>query len=471
MSERDKISLVTTCKGRLSYLRESIHTWLDLTYDNYEIVIVDYDCPDGTETFINRNKDTYLKKSKAKAIKVVKVHDKPYFNLNDARNTGIDAAEGQLVFMIDSDVHIRDKKLLTKINNHYKDGVVFFCNPAVLTTNYREGHEFYRYKYGVSIPFFAFLPCHCKDSGLTGTACFVKDIYRVCGKYDAEINKFGWGSDDIEFYLRYLNHFFYRIFLKRGTLIREDAVPAALDRAWFHIKSFEKNTFRLFENTEEEKEKNYPNPKQQSNLRNKDHIRQFFKPSEGTAGDYIARETSAPGTSVLKYRRYRKFPLPPWFDYWYRHWLGTALYNEGKLEESRHSFLEILKIENVPLYYRWHSLFFAALIRKRQNKKGWKVYYKKGMEILKKQRNKSELEKYNIASFLKSFEDYPKAEKIFKKLAGGAKETHLRAGSCFHLGEMAREQKKLHEAKTMFEKTLALNPSHKKASDYLKDLR
>lgn len=471
MSDSVKISLVTTCKGRLSYLRESIPTWLGLDYDNYEIIIVDYDCPDGTETFIKRNKDIYLKKSKANDVKVVKVFNKPYFNLNDARNTGADAAEGQLVFMIDSDVHIRDKKLLRKINKGYQSGIVFFCNPAVLTTNYREGHEFYLYKYGVTVPFHAFLPCHCKDSGLTGTACFVKDIYNACGKYDAEINKFGWGSDDIEFYLRYLNHFFYRIFLKRGKPIREDAVPAALDRAWFHIKSFEEGTFRLFENTEEEKEKNYPHPKQQSNVRNKDHIRRFFKPSEETAGNYIAGRTSSMEKSVLKYRRYRKFPLPPWFDYWYCHWLGSVLFNEGKLEESRRSFLEILKIEKVPLYYLWQSLFFAALIAKKQNKKGWKNYYKKGMELLKKQRIRSELEKYNIASFLKSFDNYPEAEKIFKKLASGAKETHLRAGACFHLGEMAREQKDLPRAKTMFEKTRALMPSHKKASDYLKDLR
>lgn len=467
MTDSVKISLVTTCKGRLSYLRESIPTWLDLDYDNYEIVVVDYDCPDGTETFIKRNKDIYLNKSKANDVKVVKVNDKPYFNLNDARNRGADAAEGELVFMIDSDVHIRDKKLLKKINNHYKNGVVFFCNPAVLTTNYREGHEFYLYKYGVTVPFHAFLPCHCKDLGLTGSACFIKDIYNACGKYDAEINKFGWGSDDIEFYLRYLNYYFYGIFLKKGKPVDGDAVPAALDRAWFHIKPFEEGTFRLFENTEEEKEKNYPHPKQQSGLRNKDHIRRFFKPPEGTDGNYIARETAAPGTSVLKYRRFLKFPLPPWFNYWYRHWLGTALFNEGKLEESRNTFLKILKIEKAPLYYRRHSLFFAALARKRQCKKGWKTHYKKGMEILKKQRFKSELEKYNIASLLKSLENYPEAENIFKKLAAGSKETHLRAGACFHLGEMAREQKDFPRAKTMFEKTLALNPSHQKAKEYL----
>lgn len=471
MEHNVKISLVTTCKGRLSYLRESITTWLDLDYDNYEIVIVDYDCPDHTESFINKKKETYLKTSGVGDVKVVKVHNKPYFNLNDARNTGIDAAEGSLVFMIDSDVHIRDKKLLKKINNHYKNGIVFICNPAVLTTNYREGHEFYLYKYGVTIPFHAFLPCHCKDSGLTGSACFIKDIYNACGKYDAEINKFGWGSDDIEFYLRYLNHFFYHVFFKKKGPIHENAVSSALDRAWFHIKHFEEGTFRLLENTEEEKEKNYPHPKQQSNVRNKDHIRQYFKPPRGTAGNYIARETSAPGASVLKYRRYRKFPLPPWFDYWYRHWLGTSLYNEGKLEESRHSFLEILKIEKAPMYYRWHSLFFAALIAKRQNKKRWKTHYKKGIELLKKQRIRSELERYNIASFLKSFDNYPEAVKIFKKLAAGARETHLRAGACFHLGEMAMEQNKYHEAKNMFEKTLTLNPTHKKAGDYLKDLR
>jgi glycosyltransferase involved in cell wall biosynthesis len=471
MTDSVKISLVTTCKGRLSYLKESIPTWLNLDYDNYEIVVVDYDCPDGTEKFINRNRNAYLKQSRARTIRVVKVHDKPYFNLNDARNTGADAAEGELVFVIDSDVHIRDKKLLRKITNLYKQGIVFFCNPAVLTTNYREGHEFYLYKYGVTVPFHAFLPCHCKESGLTGTACFAKEIYTACGKYDAEINKFGWGSDDIEFYLRYLNYYFYAIFMKRGRESDEEALIASLERAWFHIKTFSEGTFRLFENTEEEKEKNYPHPKQQSNIRNKEHIRQFFNRPEGSAGDYIARKTFFKGKSVFKYGRYRRSPLPPWFDYWYLHWFGSNLYNEGKWVESRHRFLEISKMENVPPYYRWYSLLFAALIGKRQNKRGWKIHYQKGVEILKKQRIKSELEQYNIASLFKSFENYPEAEKIFKRLAAGAREIYLRAGACFHLGETAIARKDFRRAKEMFEKTLTLNQTHKKASDYLKDLR
>lgn len=480
MNNNVKISLVTTCKGRLSYLRESLPTWLDLDYDNYEIIVTDYDCPDGTEAYVNENRELYRQTSKARDVRVVKVHDKPYFNLNDARNTGADAASGALIFMIDSDVHIRDKGLLKKIDLMHRDGVVFTCNPAVLTTNYLEGPQFYRFKYGVTVPFHAFLPCHCKDSGLTGTACFVKDIYTACGKYDAEINKAGWGSDDIEFYLRYLNHYFYHVFLKKQAPppggLSDEAVSTALDRAAKKIITFHEGTFRLFENTEEEKEKNYPNPKQKSIGMNKQHIVRFFDTTNIEEHDprgYIPRRhgPAADEKSILKYGRYKKFPLPPWFRYWYLHWAGVAFYNNAEYPESMQSFKEVLKIKNAPPYYYWHSLFFIALIRKQQNQKDWKTYYKKGLTAMVNLRYKSELEKYNIASFFKSFGDHAEAEKIFKRLAAGARETQLRAGACFHLGEIAHEQKKFPRAAIMFEQTLRFNPHHQKAAQYLEEIQ
>ncbi len=472
------ISLVTTCKGRLSYLRESIETWIDLEYDDYDIVIVDYDCPDGAEAYIHKHKQDFLRDSRARDIRVVKVPDKPYFNLNDARNHGIDAAECTLAFMIDSDVHIRDKKILQKITRRYREGGLFFCNPAVLTTNDSEGLEFYRNKYGVDIPFHAFLPCHARDSGLTGTACFSKEIYRACGKYNPEINKYGWGSDDIEFYIRYLNYYFYRPFwdpLKARDPSGRPGIHRALERAFRQgVMPFGENTFKLFENTEEEKEKNYPNPKSASNVRNKEHIRRLFAPSCIQSEGYLARrEDGGAGypRPVMAYRRYCSFPLPPWFHYWYSHYAGVAHFNGGRLEESETRFQFLLKLPGVPLYYRWHSMFYIALIRKRLHRRNWKQVFRRALELSRRRRTKNPLQRYNVASFLKSLDHPREAVPIFQRLTRDGIDVSLRCGAWFHLGEIALGEGETGKAEAFFLRTLDTNPAHGKAREYLEHIR
>jgi glycosyltransferase involved in cell wall biosynthesis len=473
--ENVKISMVTTCKGRLSYLRESIKTWINLDYDNYEIIVVDYDCPDGTQKYVE---ETYIDEPEIEGIsppvRVVKVNNRPYFNLNDARNRGADAASGELIFMIDSDVYIRDKRVLKKINIQYRQGTIFFCNPAVLTTNVTEGTDFYRFKYGVEVTFPAFLPCHCKDSGLTGTACFVKERYEAGGKYDPEINKYGWGSDDIEFYLRYLNYHFYRTHREKERTIAPQDIPWLLDRAHrLYIRPFGDKTFRLQDNTEEEKEKNYPNPKQDSNVRNKKHIRAFFENPHPLIPRHCIQQNSIPQRtkSIMAYGRYKSYPLPTWFDYWYFHWHGVALFNENQLEKSKREFKQMLDIETTPLNYRWHALFYIATIYKHQNKKGWQTKKRSAWEQAKRQRRKSPLEKYNIASFLKSLEELEEAERLFRQLTRDSNvDNNLRAGAFFHRGEMALRNRKSSRAKRMFRQTLKYNPGHRKASEYLKPL-
>ena len=43
------VSIIPTCKGRLHHLRETLPSMLAQDYaGDWEIVVVDYDCPDGT---------------------------------------------------------------------------------------------------------------------------------------------------------------------------------------------------------------------------------------------------------------------------------------------------------------------------------------------------------------------------------------------------------------------------------------
>ncbi|MCP5103037.1 MAG: glycosyltransferase [bacterium] len=461
-----KISLVTTCKGRLDYLKESLLTWLAIDYDNFDIVVVDYDCPDRTENFITRNRERLLKNSRASGIHVVKVNNRPVFNLCDARNTGIDFADSELIVMIDADVHTADKNILNFIHRRYSDGVVFFSNTAVLSTGFSEGHTFYKAKYGIRrLRFHALLPTHCKTVGLSGTACFLKSIYRACGKYRVEVNRSGWGSHDIEFYIRYLNHFFYSVVREKQVETTDPMCYA--DGVLKRIDCFPIHSLELVENTLEEKSRFYDNPKHVSLQTNKMFITRLME-TEGERLGWIKRKEDEAVISIFKYNRYKKYPMPPWFKSWYYYWIGLNYFNAGQLEQSRRFFENVIKIEGAEDNHRWQAYLFIARIRKQRKQKGWRRFLQDGLEQVEILEIKRDIEKYYLGSFLKFFNYYSRAEKTFTQLISETDDNILCSGACFHLGEMARERKDFQGAKAMFQKTLVLNPLHKKAAEYLK---
>ena len=88
------LSLVTTCKGRLEHLRQSLPRMAALG-PGAEVVVVDYDCPDGAAAWV---------RSALPAAVVVEVKDRPRFNAAQARNLGAAAASAPWLFFIDADV-------------------------------------------------------------------------------------------------------------------------------------------------------------------------------------------------------------------------------------------------------------------------------------------------------------------------------------------------------------------------------
>jgi glycosyltransferase involved in cell wall biosynthesis len=87
------VSIVTTCKGRLHHLRRSLPSFL--AQPNSEVVVVDYDCPDGTAGVCARE---------FPAVRVVKVENAPRFNWSHARNLGAAAARGTWIAFFDADI-------------------------------------------------------------------------------------------------------------------------------------------------------------------------------------------------------------------------------------------------------------------------------------------------------------------------------------------------------------------------------
>jgi|UPI0004806D65 glycosyltransferase involved in cell wall biosynthesis len=88
-----RVSIVTTCKGRLHHLRRSLPSFLAQV--DSEVIVVDYDCPDGTAGVCARD---------FPAARVVKVEDAPRFNWSHARNLGAAAAQGEWIAFFDADM-------------------------------------------------------------------------------------------------------------------------------------------------------------------------------------------------------------------------------------------------------------------------------------------------------------------------------------------------------------------------------
>jgi len=85
-------SIITTCKGRLEHLRQTLPTMLE--QGAAEVIVVDYSCPDGTADFVERE---------FPQAKVVRVEGEKGFSNWKARNAGAAVATGDLLLFCDAD--------------------------------------------------------------------------------------------------------------------------------------------------------------------------------------------------------------------------------------------------------------------------------------------------------------------------------------------------------------------------------
>lgn len=88
-----KYSIITTCKGRLHHLRQSLPCFV--AQKDAEVIVVDYDCPDNTADYVREH---------FPSVKVVKLADRPIFNLSKARNAGVNIASGETFLFLDADI-------------------------------------------------------------------------------------------------------------------------------------------------------------------------------------------------------------------------------------------------------------------------------------------------------------------------------------------------------------------------------
>ena len=102
-----RFSIIIPCYKVEQYLRQCVDSVLAQTFEDYEVILVDDGSPDGSPAIC----DEYGEKSDK-----VKVIHKSNGGLSDARNAGLDVAQGDYVMFLDSDDWWDDVDALKKIN-------------------------------------------------------------------------------------------------------------------------------------------------------------------------------------------------------------------------------------------------------------------------------------------------------------------------------------------------------------------
>ncbi len=152
--ESPRFCFITTCKGRLHHLQQTLP--LVACVPGAEVVVVDYDCPDGTAAWVATH---------FPHVRVVTVQDALHFNVAHARNLGAQGAKADWLVFFDADVCLLGG---------------FF---DWLASGLQEGH-FYTVQGGTP--------------DLMGTCVVANAVFQSLGGYDEVFS--GWGQEDMDLY-------------------------------------------------------------------------------------------------------------------------------------------------------------------------------------------------------------------------------------------------------------------------------
>ena len=150
------LTFVTTCKGRLEFLRKTLP--LLAAQPSAACVVVDYDCPDRCGDWVAAH---------LPQVTVVRIADPGPFNVSRARNAGVAAARTAAICLIDSDVRIASDFV-----------------PTVLA-------QFDARRYFVADPL---------TGDTSGTVVCARAAFEFAEGYDEAC--FGWGGEDFDLYDR-----------------------------------------------------------------------------------------------------------------------------------------------------------------------------------------------------------------------------------------------------------------------------
>ncbi len=105
------ISIIIPCKSRLAHLLECLPTVLNQTYQDLQIIIIDFNCPQKTKQKIE-------KEFSDKRIECYKENiPKDYWNLSESRNAGYKYVKGDKILFLDADTILQPTFIEMAIKN------------------------------------------------------------------------------------------------------------------------------------------------------------------------------------------------------------------------------------------------------------------------------------------------------------------------------------------------------------------
>jgi len=192
-----KACIVVTCKGRLKHLKQTLPSMLKQTGCNHQVMVVDFDCPDGTAEWCHSLGEERLFVSKA--------FDRPLFNLSHARNCGGVDSDADWLAFVDADVFLSEN----------------FLSEAVAALETDEKNVLARFPYDETT----------KRRKLSGTCVVSRILFRQVRGYDEAIQ--GWGCEESDFYNRCLLHGVTEVQLKHET-VKDTVRHSNEDRVAFY---------------------------------------------------------------------------------------------------------------------------------------------------------------------------------------------------------------------------------------------
>ena len=121
-------SIIIPAYNEEDYIKKTLHSLKNQTYQNYEVIVVTNGCTDKTEEIV-----------KKRAGKKLRVLSLPKPNVSVARNAGALNAQGEILVFLDADTQLAEDSLQT-IKNNFKD------KHAVATTKVKPDEDKLKYK-------------------------------------------------------------------------------------------------------------------------------------------------------------------------------------------------------------------------------------------------------------------------------------------------------------------------------------
>jgi glycosyltransferase involved in cell wall biosynthesis len=121
------VSVIMNCHNGAKYLRSSVDSLLNQTYENWELIFFDNKSTDDSKNIIFSIKDSRVKY----------FHSDNFINLHQARNKAIQYAQGKYISFLDTDDLWIRNKLEIQINNlESSNACILYSNIYLLKENH-----------------------------------------------------------------------------------------------------------------------------------------------------------------------------------------------------------------------------------------------------------------------------------------------------------------------------------------------